>query len=186
MLTKDITITRIEEFAKLATGQRIDETAKALEANGIQTLIAETAEDAKRLFFELVPEGAEVFLGSSVTLEQLGIKEAIDASGRYDALRPKMFAMNRQTQGREIRKLVDGGHARATEIIKNNVDQLHRLAGALLELETLTGDEIKTIVEGGDIDRSADVPAALPTAGSSIPRSKRPKPGIGGPAAAGA
>lgn len=106
MLTKDITITRIEEFAKLATAQRIDKTAKALEANGIQTLIAETAEDAKRLFFELVPEGAEVFLGSSVTLEQLGIKEAIDASGRYDALRPKMFAMNRQTQGREIRKLV--------------------------------------------------------------------------------
>lgn len=106
MLTKDITITRIEEFAKLATAQRIDKTAKALEANGIQTLIAETAEDAKRLFFELVPEGAEVFLGSSVTLEQLGIKEAIDASGRYDALRPKMFAMNRQTRGREIRKLV--------------------------------------------------------------------------------
>ncbi len=106
MLTKDITITRIEEFAKLATAQRIDKTANALEANGIQTLIAETAEDAKRLFFELVPEGAEVFLGSSVTLEQLGIKEAIDASGRYDALRPKMFAMNRQTQGREIRKLV--------------------------------------------------------------------------------
>lgn len=106
MLTKDITITRIEEFATLATEQRIDRTAKALEANGIRTLTAETAEDAKRLFFELVPEGAEVFLGSSVTLEQLGIKNEIDASGRYDALRPKMFAMNRETQGREIRKLI--------------------------------------------------------------------------------
>ena len=46
----------------------------------------------------------------------------------------------------EIRALVDGGHARATEIIKTNVDQLHSLAGALLELETLTGDEIKTII----------------------------------------
>ena len=30
----------------------------------------------------------------------------IDQSGRFDALRPKMFAMNRETQGREIRKLV--------------------------------------------------------------------------------
>jgi cell division protease FtsH len=86
----------------------------------------------------------------------------------------------------EIRRLVDGGHARATEIITTNVDQLHKLAGALLELETLTGDEIKTIIGGGKIDRAADVPVTLPTAGSSIPRSKRPKPGVGGPAAAGA
>jgi cell division protease FtsH len=86
----------------------------------------------------------------------------------------------------EIRKLVDGGHARATEIIKTNVDQLHKLAGALLELETLTGDEIKTIISGGKIDRSGDIPAVLPTAGSSIPKSKRPKSGLGGPAAAGA
>ena len=31
----------------------------------------------------------------------------------------------------EIRKLVDGGHARATEIISKHVDQLHALAGAL-------------------------------------------------------
>ncbi len=86
----------------------------------------------------------------------------------------------------EIRKLVDGGHSRATQIIKDNVHQLHDLAGALLELETLTGEEIKTIIAGGKIDRSADIPVALPTAGSSIPKAKRPKPGIGGPAQAGA
>ena len=86
----------------------------------------------------------------------------------------------------EIRKLVDGGHARATKIIKDNVHQLHDLAAALLELETLTGEEIKTIIAGGKIDRSADIPVALPAAGSSIPKAKRPKSGIGGPAQAGA
>jgi hypothetical protein len=53
----------------------------------------------------LIREGSEVFLGASVTLETLGIKDEIDNSGRYDALRPKMFAMNRETRGREIRKL---------------------------------------------------------------------------------
>ena len=57
------------------------------------------------MFFDLVPEGAEVFLGASVTLEQLGIKEVVEKSGKYDALRPKMLAMNRETQAREIRKL---------------------------------------------------------------------------------
>ena len=95
-----------EEFAKLATDEQIERTASALEANNIHTLIAEDGEEAKRLFFELVPEGAEVFLGASVTLETLGIRDEIDKSGKYDALRPKMFAMDRATQGREIRKLV--------------------------------------------------------------------------------
>ena len=93
------------EFARVANAEQIERTAKALEANNIHTLIAENGEEAKRLFFELVPDGSEIFLGASVTLETLGIKDEIDKSGRFDALRPKMFAMNRETQGREIRKL---------------------------------------------------------------------------------
>lgn len=93
------------EFEKLASDEKIERTAKALEANNIHTLIAENGEEAKRLFFELVPDGSEVYLGASVTLETLGIKDEIDKSGRFDALRPKMFAMDRATQGREIRKL---------------------------------------------------------------------------------
>lgn len=105
-LNKNIKFTPIEEFAKQATNEKIERTSKALEANGIQVLVAENGTEAKRLFFELVPEGAEVFLGSSVTLETLGITNEIDKSGRFDALRPKTFAMNRETQGREIRKLV--------------------------------------------------------------------------------
>lgn len=92
-------------FAELASNEQIERTAQALEANGIHTLVAENAEEAKRLFFELIPDGAEVFLGASVTLETVGIKDEIDTSGRFDALRPKMFAMNRETQGKEIRKL---------------------------------------------------------------------------------
>lgn len=94
-----------ETFAHLATDEQIERTTKSLEANGIHTLIAENGEEARRLFFELVQHGSEVFLGSSVTLEKLGIKEEIDKSGRFDAIRPKMFAMNRETQAREIRKL---------------------------------------------------------------------------------
>jgi hypothetical protein len=92
-------------FARLASDEQIARTAKALETNGIHALIAENGAEAKRMFFERVPEGSEVFLGASVTLEKLGIKEEIDKSGRFDSLRPKMFAMNRETQGKEIRKL---------------------------------------------------------------------------------
>jgi len=96
------------EFARLASDEQIERAAKALEANGIRTLIAQTGEEARRMFFELVPQGSEVFLGASVTLETLGIQPEVDKSGHYDALRPKMFAMDRATQGREIRKMIGG------------------------------------------------------------------------------
>jgi hypothetical protein len=108
MLSTQDTVSELtpnKEFAKLASDEQIERTIKALEANGIQAVVAENGEEARRIFFELVPEGAEVFLGASVTLETLGIKDEIDKSGRYDSLRPKMFAMDRATQGREIRKL---------------------------------------------------------------------------------
>ncbi len=99
------TVAPNKTFAQLASDEQIKRTTQALEANGIHTLIAENGEEAKRLFFEMIPDGSEVFLGASVTLEKLGIKDIIDKSGRFEALRPKMFAMNRETQGREIRKL---------------------------------------------------------------------------------
>ena len=104
-VNKDHILTPNLEFAKLANEEQIERVVRALEANGIQTLIAENGAEAKRLFLELLPDEAEVFLGASVTLEKLGIKDEIDKSGRYDPLRPKIFAMNRETQGREIRKL---------------------------------------------------------------------------------
>ncbi len=94
------------EFSHLAGDEQIQRAAKALESHGIHTLIANTGEDARRMFFELIPQGSEVFLGASVTLETLGIQPEIDKSGHFDALRPKMFAMDRATQGREIRKMV--------------------------------------------------------------------------------
>src|SRR5689334_15070300 len=94
-----------QAFSELASDAQIERVVHALETNGIHAMTAENGEDARRIFFELIPEGAEVFLGASVTLETLGIKDEIDTSGRYEALRPKMFAMDRATQGREIRKL---------------------------------------------------------------------------------
>ncbi len=87
----------------------------------------------------------------------------------------------------EIRRLVDEGHARATQLLTDHKDQLAIVAEALLEYETLSGDEIKALLDGQKPDRSgidANAPRSLGTGGSSIPKTKRP--GIGGAAAAGA
>jgi cell division protease FtsH len=73
----------------------------------------------------------------------------------------------------EIRTLVDTAHARATEVLKTQEDKLHLLAQALLEYETLTGEEIKELLDSGKIDRpDAPTGPSTPSAvrGSSIPR----------------
>jgi len=87
----------------------------------------------------------------------------------------------------EIKSLIDGGHKRATEVLSENVDQLHRIAGALLEYETLTGDEIKQIAAGEDINRpdAGATTSTLPSSGTSIPKTRRPSGPFGNPAPAG-
>jgi cell division protease FtsH len=87
----------------------------------------------------------------------------------------------------EIRKIVEDGYKRAQTLLTENRDKLETLAKALLEYETLSGDEITKVLEGETIDRGGTKGPAIPAAGSSIPKAKRPKPGaIGGPATAGA
>jgi cell division protease FtsH len=73
----------------------------------------------------------------------------------------------------EIRSLVEGAHARATQLLTEHEDQLQLLAQALLEYETLTGDEIKQLLDNGRIDRP-DQPSGpitvQPVRGSAIPK----------------
>ena len=74
----------------------------------------------------------------------------------------------------EIRLLVDTAHQRATDILKGNEDKLHLLAKAMLDLETVTGDEINELMATGKIDRpDAPTPGSglTPVRGSAIPKS---------------
>ena len=73
----------------------------------------------------------------------------------------------------EIKGLVEGAHKRATDILKTHEDKLHLLANALLEYETLTGDEINQLMDSGKLDRPdrPSGPAAPnPVKGSAIPK----------------
>lgn len=73
----------------------------------------------------------------------------------------------------EIRALVDGGYKRASDLLTEHQDQLHLLAQALLEYETLTGDEIKQLLEDGRIDRPERPSGPIkvkPVHGSAIPK----------------
>jgi hypothetical protein len=101
--TLDPSISR--RFGTLATDAIVKRTAASLEANGITVLRAADAAEAKRIVLDLIPDGAQVHHGASQSLEQTGIREAIEKSGRYDFLRPRILGMDRKTQRDEIRRL---------------------------------------------------------------------------------
>ena len=84
----------------------LERVAAALRSHNIETIVVGTGEEARQVVLGMIPEGAEVHSGKSKTLEEIGLYAELVESGRYDAIRPRMFAMDRETQGREIRKLV--------------------------------------------------------------------------------
>jgi acyl-CoA hydrolase len=85
-----------------ATIQRVADT---LRANHLEVLVVDTGDQARDAVLERVREGSEVYTGKSMTLEEIGVFAALHEPGRYDAIRPKLQAMDRATQGREMRKL---------------------------------------------------------------------------------
>ncbi|MGD9866393.1 MAG: ATP-dependent zinc metalloprotease FtsH, partial [Hyphomicrobiales bacterium] len=89
----------------------------------------------------------------------------------------------------EIHRIVDEGYATAKKIINKHVDQLHTIAKGLLEYETLSGDEIKDLLNGkppvrdlGDeLKPNEPVSSAVPSAGKAKKtRKKGGEPDTGG------
>jgi cell division protease FtsH len=52
----------------------------------------------------------------------------------------------------EVKRLIDEGYNNAAKILKKNLDKLHLLANALIEHETLTGEQINNLLAGKSID----------------------------------
>jgi len=107
----------------------------------------------------------EVFLGHSVSRQQ-NISE--QTAQKIDA---------------EIRRLVEQGLGEARRILREHADDLERLAQGLLEYETLSGNEIRDLLDGKPPVRDVDQPAHTPRP-SAVPatkgRSAGEEPGTGG------
>jgi hypothetical protein len=81
-----------------ADAATIERTAEALRAKGYEVFVADDAPTAKQIILGLVPDGAEVSQGSSVTLEEIGVTAEIEGSGKYDAIRPKTRQLDYKTE----------------------------------------------------------------------------------------
>ena len=94
------------EFTDPAPAQRLERAATALTAHGFTVEILDDAATARARVKELIPEGASVFTGASETLRLSGIDDDINTSGRYQAVRPRVLAMDRATGADDIRRLI--------------------------------------------------------------------------------
>ena len=73
----------------------------------------------------------------------------------------------------EVKRLVEEAKTKARKIITDNIDQLHIIAKGLLEYETLTGDEIKDLLNGIKPSRDEfgnDVDNTPPKTSPSVPK----------------
>lgn len=53
----------------------------------------------------------------------------------------------------EVKKVMDEAYTRAKDLIEANKDKVDRIAKALLKYETLDADDVKLILEGGQLDK---------------------------------
>jgi LUD domain len=129
------------EFAVLASDERIDATAEALRAHGMEALVVNGGADARSAVHERLPDGAEVFNNTSVTLQTIGVAEDIERSGRYRPVRLQLYQMDREMQRQEMRRL-----SAAPDLV---VGSAHAVTedGSLL-IASASGSQLGPIVSG--------------------------------------
>jgi cell division protease FtsH len=110
---------------------------------------------------------------------------------RYSANEQEVFLGHSVTQSKnvseetarlideEVRRIVVEGETRATEILKRHLHSLHAVAKTLVELETLSGEEVKAVMRGETINRPDPTDTSGPDKRrrSSVPTSSGPAPG---------
>ncbi|MGR3723511.1 ATP-dependent zinc metalloprotease FtsH [Abyssibius alkaniclasticus] len=81
---------------------------------------------------------------------------------------------------KEVKELIQSGYEHARQILLDNEEEFERLAQGLLEYETLTGDEIRRVMDGkppqpGDDEPDGKAEAAAPSVTSLPKAGKKPK-----------
>ncbi len=93
-------------FTDPAPAERLERAATALKEHNFTVELLDDVEAARTRVRELIPAGASVFTGASETLRLSGIDADLNGSGRYDAVKPRVLAIDRATGADEIRRSI--------------------------------------------------------------------------------
>jgi YkgG family uncharacterized protein len=94
-----------ETFTSLADDQTVADTTVALEEHGFSVEILDGLNAARVAVLARIPHGATVMTNASVTLQETGLTDAINASGDYDSARNRMMALDYATQMQEMKQI---------------------------------------------------------------------------------
>jgi acyl-CoA hydrolase len=101
-----MSVTRTSDrFTTLPGEQELAATVLALEEHGFSTEVVDSLDAARAAVLARIPEGSSVMTNTSVTLDDTGISEAINESGRYESARKKMFALDFATQAQQMKAI---------------------------------------------------------------------------------
>ena len=95
----------MDKWNQAASDKSIKKTIQSLKENGISTIIVENLAEAKKEALKIVPVGSEVMTNTSVTLDEAGISSVINESGKYNAVKPRLYSLNRETDNNLMQKI---------------------------------------------------------------------------------
>jgi hypothetical protein len=105
--------------------------------NGFEVYSFETNEEVINKVHELIPEGSQVMTMSSTTLDQLDLSTEINESGKYDAVKPKLYGG------------VEGAKA-AASIPEYAIGSVHAVTeSGQLVIASATGSQLPAYAFGG-------------------------------------
>ena len=176
---------------RLPEGDRISVSREKLEADITVAMGGRIAEEM--IFgYEKVTSGASSDLKMATQIA----RSMVTQFGMSDELGPLSYSENEQevflghsiTQQKnvseqtahkidlEVRKIVDEAYGQARGILTENLESLHRIATALLEYESLNGEDIAAVLKGEKLARPDDDESVV-TQGrrGTVPSSSRRK-----------
>lgn len=182
----------------LPEDDRVSVTREQLEANLVKAYGGRVAEE---LVFgrDRVTTGAASDIQQATALarryvSQWGLSEAIGPVlvgdneqelflGRELQTRREVSERTAQLVDSEVSRVIKEAYARATEVLQENMDLLHTVASALLDRETLTGDEVMALARGETLPpRPVSPPPNAPLLTTPVMHPKPSKPPLfGGP-----
>ena len=87
-----------------ASAESIQRTIKGLAARNVEAFLVDSREAALAKILELVPEGSEVFVNTSETLDTIGYTEYMHGNDKYVNLHDQMMAQPDPASQREFRR----------------------------------------------------------------------------------
>jgi len=129
----------MSRWKQLADDQTTLTIVASLKENGVEAIAVENGEEAKRQVLERIPEGSEVMTMTCVTLDTISLASEINESGRFNSVRKKLSAMDKQTQSQQMNRL-----GAAPEFVVGSLDAVTKDGHVLVA--SMTGSQLPAYI----------------------------------------